>query len=134
MFRLDSHSLRKLRRLADDLNKLARIVEQECRAEFRLVAVSVANEARSTAPRLSGNLRDSINDISIGPDRDIAVIADVPYAAITNKGGRHPVFGRGSVTQPATNFMTNAVQAHENDFMDAANRALESAARKIGFD
>lgn len=132
MFALDARSRRELKQLADDLRKLERLVGNECRDEFRDVAGSVANEARTRAPRLSGRLRDSIDDTMLGGDA--AVTVGVPYAAIQDRGGRHPVFGRGSVTQPATHFMTNAVESHDGDFMQAADHAVTSAARRIGFD
>lgn len=131
MFKLDARSRRELRELQADLRKLDRLTHSECREEFPGVAASVANAARGNAPRLTGRLRDSINDVEVG--QDVAVTAGVPYAAIQDTGGRHPVFGRGSVVQPATYFLTNAVQRHEDDFMDAADRAIGSAARRIGF-
>lgn len=131
MFRLDALTQRELKQLEHELRKLEPIVAIEAQAEFVPVAASVANEARSRAPRLTGALRDSI-DPGISGD-DVAVSAGVPYAAIHNSGGRHPVFGRGSVVQVASHFMDAAVESHDRDFMDAAEQAVTSAARKIGF-
>lgn len=128
MYRLDRRSRRELRELADDVAKFHRLVEIECRHEFQTVAGSVANEARNQAPRLTGRLRASIT-----PGADATVSAGVPYAAILDGGGQHPVFGRGSVFQPPTYFLTNAAESHDRELMDAADEAVSTAAREIGF-
>jgi len=132
MLSLDPHSEREMTRLADDVTKIPGLLDQQATQQFLDTSQRVASDARSHAPHLTGRLRNSIHVAAIDSTH-VGVVAQVPYAAIQDAGGHHPVFGRGSVTQPATYFLTRAFNKHEEDAMQAADEALGIVAEKTGF-
>lgn len=131
---LDASSRTQINDLMRDLRKVDPALVNGVRRELRRVAKIVADDARRRAPRKSGALQRSIRP-SVSSTGDAAVVASAPHARITELGGRHPLFGNKErwYPQPRRPYLIPARDAHQKEFIQAADAALNEAAKKAGF-
>jgi hypothetical protein len=116
---------------------LRRLGETEARkemvAEFRSVARVVAADAQRRAPRRSGRLASNIKARGGQSPAVVLSAAAVPYGKVHEFGGRHPVYGKAWVYQPARPFIGPAVDAAHGLVLDAAEAALNKALTRTGW-
>lgn len=124
----------ELKRVMQDLKRLAPEAAKATRNRFRAAAKAIAMDARRRAKKRTGKLSKSITP-RVSSNGSSSIVASAPHARINEFGGRHPVFGHYDtwVAQPAAPFMFPAVEAGKEEFFKQANEALNDAAREIGF-
>lgn len=127
--RIEIPQLSKFQR---QLNDFGRDVEEALPEKYESPIRKTVTYAQGKAPRLSGKLANSIQQ---DVDKDGPFIyVDAPHAAITERGGTHPVYGQPVyVDQPARPFLGPAVDRYKRDLFEANVRAVKEASKKAGF-
>ena len=105
---------------------------KEVRKGLRTAATTVRDDARRRAPSRSGRLRRSLR-VSV-TQRGVAVGSRLPYAAIHEFGGRHPLFGDRDnwYAQRARPFLFPAARANQATTERELREAWFVAKRKAG--
>jgi HK97 gp10 family phage protein len=116
-----------------DLKKFEPEVSKQFRFRVRKVVKTVADDARSRAPKDSGKLSKGI--VPSVTNTGARLISKAPHARIHEFGGRHPVFGHMDrwVFQPARPHIFPAVAAGREEVNKEALAALDDAIEEIGF-
>jgi hypothetical protein len=133
-----------VRQLVNDLRKIGDGVGRNLGKEFKKAAGPVAQEARANASwssRIPGAITVGVSSSRRFPGAQIKVSKDkAPHARLfeyPGRGGsfRHPVFGNREVwvEQRGRPFIRPAVRAKGGEFVKAADRAVDSAAKAAGF-
>lgn len=115
------------------LKRYAPETRKELTKRLRALAKTVALDASSRAPRDTGALAASIKPSSTM--KGAAIRSKLPYARISEFGGRHPVFGdrENWKDHPERPFMRPAVNDAREKAVDEARAAIDEAFRKAGF-
>lgn len=130
---VDPASKKQMAKLMTDLRKSAPDVAKETRRRFRNAAKPALAEARNRQPSRTGALRRKTR---IRTTRGItAIVSSVPYARISEFGGRHPAWGDREhwVVQAPVPAIWPAVQQRRADFIREANAAVYTGLKKAGF-
>lgn len=130
---IDPSSKRDLARLMKDLNKTAPAVGKETKKRFKDAAQGTLAKVKNLQPRRTGALsRRTKISVTKGVT---AIRSSVPYARISEFGGRHPLWGvtKHWVAHPATPAIWPAVQEDRAEFMRQADRAVYAAMKEAGF-
>lgn len=131
-------------KLVNDLRKIGDGVGRNLGKEFKKAAGPVAQEARANASwssRIPGAITVGVSSSRRFPGAQIKVSKDkAPHARLyeyPGRGGsfRHPVYGNREVwvEQRGRPFIRPAVRAKGGEFVKAADRAVDSAAKAAGF-
>lgn len=133
-----------VRKLVNDLRKIGDGVGRNLGKEFKRAAGPVAQQARANASwssRIPGAISVGVSSSRRFPGAQIKVSKDkAPHARLfeyPGRGGafRHPVYGNREVwvDQRGRPFIRPAVRAKGGEFVKAADRAVDSAAKAAGF-
>lgn len=90
-------------------------VEANARTAVRRTADEIVRDARSRAPVDTGQLRSSIKAVSLEHGKSAEVMADTDYAAFVEFG---------TYKMAAQPFLTPAVQAHTDEFIEDVGRGF----------
>jgi hypothetical protein len=131
-------------KLVNDLRKIGDGVGRNLGKEFKKAAGPVAQQARANASwssRIPGAITVGVSSSRRFPGAQIKVSKDkAPHARLyeyPGRGGsfRHPVYGNREVwvDQQGRPFIRPAVRAKGGEFVKAADRAVDSAAKAAGF-
>lgn len=131
-------------KLVNDLRKIGDGVGRNLGKEFKKAAGPVAQQARANASwssRIPGAISVGVSSSRRFPGAQIKVSKDkAPHARLfefPGRGGsfRHPVYGNREVwvEQRGRPFIRPAVRQMGGDFVKAADRAVDSAAKAAGF-
>lgn len=131
-------------KLVNDLRKIGDGVGRNLGKEFKRAAGPVAQQARANASwssRIPGAISVGVSSSRRFPGAQIKVSKDkAPHARLfeyPGRGGsfRHPVYGNREVwvEQRGRPFIRPAVREKGGEFVKAADRAVNSAAKAAGF-
>lgn len=130
----------QFRRFQRDLKQLDPELRKELNKKLRrFVATMVIPAAKGSASwssRIPGKIRPRVAGKGVGLR---VASGGAPHArpleGISGPTFRHPVFGNRNnwVTQSARPFLKPAVDAHRDEFMEAAGKALDEAAQQTGW-
>lgn len=143
---MTDHTSDDVRKLVNDIRKIGGTVSRELGKEFKKAAGPVANQARINAgwsTRIPGALQVGTSRSRRFPGAQIKVSKDrAPHARLYEFGSgsrkksfRHPVYGDMEtwVEESTRPFIRPAVRAKGNEFIKAADRAVDTAAKAGGF-
>jgi hypothetical protein len=133
-----------VRKLINDLRKIGDGVGRNLGKEFKKAAGPVAAQAKANASwssRIPGAITVGVSSSRRFPGAQIKVSKDkAPHARLfefPGRGGsfRHPVYGNREVwvSQEGRPFIRPAVRAKGSGFAEAADRAVDAAAKANGF-
>lgn len=131
-------------KLVNDLRKIGDGVGRNLGKEFKKAAGPVAQQARANASwssRIPGAITVGVSSSRRYPGAQIKVSkTKAPHARLyefPGRGGsfRHPVYGNREVwvSQRGRPFIRPAVREKGGEFIKAADRAVDSAAKAAGF-
>jgi hypothetical protein len=124
---VEVNGVREFRR---DLKKLEPAIDRELRGEIREAGATVLVRARSLAPRLTGELAQSLR-LSV-TQRGVSIYSALPQAPVLHWGGR--IEPRGTaITFPRTEFITSAVEERADELLDDIGDGIERAALRAGW-
>lgn len=130
----------ELRALLADLGAIPVDMRRELRPEFLRAGQPILADARGRAgwsTRIPAALRLRVGKSRKRPGVQFVVsAARAPHGRLFEFGPfRHPVFGNREwwVTQEGRPFLMPAIRAGRDEFVRAANRAVETAARRRGW-
>jgi hypothetical protein len=126
-FQVTTNGLREFRR---DIRKLEPEVDKELGRELREVGGPVLSQARSLAPRLTGELARSLR-LSV-TQRSMSIYSTLPQAPVLHWGGTIRPRGVG-ITFPRTEFATRAILANADRLVDGIGDGVERAAERLGW-
>lgn len=122
-----------------DLRQLAPEVRKELVKRMKSFLDPLANTAKQNASwstRIPGAIAKTVSGRKIGLRvRSAKAPHARPYEGMSGATFRHPVFGNRSawVPQQARPFLKPAVDANRDEFMEAAGKAVDEAARETGW-
>lgn len=119
-----------LRELRKDLRRLPGQTNKELSGELKRAIGPVLVQARSLAPQRTGRLAGSLKPFVLGTR--VGIRSRLPYANVVHWGGT--ISPRGTpIRFPRTEFITRAVEAQDDRFVDAVGDAVERAAKRLGW-
>lgn len=127
------------KRFLRDLKRLEPEVRKTLIKEFKELLGPLQAAAKSNAgwsSRIPGAIAKSVTTKKVGLRvRGAKAPHGRPFEGITGATFRHPVFGNREVwvSQAARPFLKPAVDAHKDEFLEAAGEAVDEAARKTGW-
>lgn len=127
-----------LGRLRSSFRRLAPEVDKQLRRDLYRAAKPIRDRGRALAPRRSGRLARSLR-VSVQA-YGIAITSRLPYANVihwggsTGEGHMPGVPWSGSVTVPASLFLSQAIEEQEDSVMRDMAGAVDTAAGRAGWD
>lgn len=112
-------------------------IRKEMRRELRQVARPILTQARSLAPRKSGDLQRSLRTSVTA--RGIAFTSSEPYSNLihwggsTGRGHRARAPWSGDIRVRESLFFSRALEENEDALMDGLDAAVDRAATRAGF-
>jgi hypothetical protein len=122
-----------IERLLKDIRRIGPDVAKEVDQRLKPIMDETAADARVFAPERTGALRRAITAGRLPRGEAAVWVRGIPYAAIQNDGGTHPLFGRGAYRQEAHHFMEQALDANRERFYRTAEEVIDVVAQKAGF-
>lgn len=132
--------------LAKDLHRMGPALRRQLRAEFVRIGQPIVSDARSRAGAWSSRIPSAISSRGVSGDRvgvEVRVSSSVPHArpyeGISQQGStsyfRHPVYGNREVwvSQKTRPYLWPAVRGRAPEAQQAAQAAVDKAARECGF-
>lgn len=139
-----------LRELQRSMKQIDPEVRKEFRKELRAAGKPILADARANAPfranrlaragatplppHLRDTLRLSVTQTGVAFGSRLPQSNLIHWGGSTGKGHRVGVRWSGASKVRESLFLSNAVEKHEEDAMEAMDRAVENAARRAGWE